>query len=149
MKKHMLPSDGETRPLSSPFKPRVHQDSHGPTRPAEPYFFAQEKTNWHLMGKDIYLFQHIKDKNKTRLGEMVSLQGSYLIDLFGIHMPCCCMLIASHFEAESAWITTDLRPWNWPGQLGRAVYMNSLVLPGLGREDFFGEGRTTSLKLQG
>lgn len=49
MKKHMLPSDRETRPLSSPLKPRVHQDSHGPTRPAEPYFFAQEKTNQHLM----------------------------------------------------------------------------------------------------
>lgn len=40
------------------------------------------------------------------------------------------MLIASHFEGESAWITVDLMQESWPAQLGRNVYMKALVLQG-------------------
>lgn len=40
--------------------------------------------------------------------EMISSQSSYLIDLFGSLIPCCCMLTTSHLKKESAWITIDL-----------------------------------------
>lgn len=52
---------------------------------------------------------------------MISAQCSYWIDLFGTLKACCCMLIGSHFKAESAWITIDLMQGSWSAWRGRKV----------------------------
>lgn len=75
---------------------------------------------------------------------MISAQCSYLIDLFGTLKACCCMLIGSHFKAESAWITIDLMQGSWSARLGRKVRSKTRLLQAPRRAHLFGWGRTTN-----
>ena len=72
------------------------------------YFFYWESLFFFNKEKIYICSSTSRIKIKWDPWEMISSQSSYLIDLFGSLIPCCCMLTTSHLKKESAWITIDL-----------------------------------------